>query len=101
MSVYVDDFAAKYRNMIMFHMIADTTEELLAMVDKIGVERRWIQYPGTANEHFDICASRRVRAVKFGAVEIGMRDYARMVNERESSGMIKHKPNKSTNLFNT
>jgi hypothetical protein len=37
MSVYVDDMGAPYRGMIMFHMIADSSAELLAMADKIGV----------------------------------------------------------------
>lgn len=37
MSVYVDDMGATYRGMIMFHLIADSSEELLAMADKIGV----------------------------------------------------------------
>lgn len=83
MAVYIDDFNAKYRRMIMCHMIADTTQELLDMCTKIGVQHRWIQYPGTANEHFDICLTKKALAVKYGAKEIGMRDYARMVNERK------------------
>lgn len=71
--------------MKMSHMIADTTEELLAMVDAIGVQRRWIQYPGTPNEHFDICLAKRKLAVAAGAIEIGFREYARMVNNRKHS----------------
>lgn len=80
--VYIDDFEAPFGRMKMCHMIADTTEELIAMVDKIGVQRKWIQYPGTANEHFDICLSKKKKAVEFGAVEIFIRDYANKVNER-------------------
>ncbi|PZO72645.1 MAG: DUF4031 domain-containing protein [Mesorhizobium amorphae] len=57
MTVYVDDMRAPYRGMIMCHMMADTTEELLAMADRIGVSRRWIQHAGTPHEHLDISRS--------------------------------------------
>lgn len=68
--------------MLMNHMIADTTEELLAMVDVIGVPRKWIQYPGTAREHFDICTSKRVAAIKAGAKEITWEELGRMTRAR-------------------
>ena len=73
MAVYVDDMSADYRGMKMCHMSADSTEELLAMADRIGVQRRWIQSAGTWKEHFDICLSKRAKAVKAGAVEVTMR----------------------------
>lgn len=71
MSVYVDNMRAKYGRMVMFHMVADTTDELLAMADKIGVARKWLQHPGTPKEHFDIALGKRELAVKAGAIEIG------------------------------
>jgi hypothetical protein len=74
--VYVDDFNAKYRGMIMCHMIADTTEELLGMVDKIGVQRKWIQDAGTPYEHFDICLTKKKKAIEFGAKEVNRREMA-------------------------
>lgn len=83
MPVYIDDFNAPYRNMLMCHMVAETTEELLSMVDKIGVQRKWIQYPGTYNEHFDICISKKKLAVKYGAKQITARQYAEFVNKRK------------------
>jgi hypothetical protein len=65
--VYVDNFyitgGGNYGRMKMSHMIADTSEELLQMVDRIGVSRKWIQYPGQPNEHFDICISKRTLAI--------------------------------------
>jgi hypothetical protein len=73
MSVYVDDMRAKFGRMVMCHMLADTTEELLAMADRIGVARQWIQYPGTYREHFDIALSKRALAVHHGAIEITWR----------------------------
>lgn len=50
LSVYVDDMEAPFGRMIMCHMGADTTEELLEMVDAIGVARRGIQNEGTVQE---------------------------------------------------
>lgn len=74
MTVYVDDMyklpMGQFGRMKMSHMLADSTEELLAMADTIGVQRRWIQYPGTDGEHFDIALSKRKLAVENGAVEI-------------------------------
>lgn len=66
----------------MSHMTADSTAELQAMAVLIGLDRRHPQHAGTAREHFDICLSRRARAVALGAVEITMRDMARMRRER-------------------
>ena len=59
MTVYVDDMRAPFGRMIMCHMIADSTAELLNMADRIGVARRWIQHRGTVREHFDIARSKR------------------------------------------
>lgn len=70
MPVYVDRARIKYRHMKMSHMIADTREELLAMIDKIGVNRRWIQQKDTYKEHFDICASKRELAIRYGAIPV-------------------------------
>jgi len=56
MTVYVDNARKPFRRMLMCHMIADTTEELLEMVDRIGVDQKHIQFAGLAKEHFDICA---------------------------------------------
>jgi len=89
MAVYVDDMAYPFGRMIMFHMVADTTEELLEMVDKIGVQRKWIQHGGTWKEHFDISKEKRALAVKYGAVEITWRGYSEFVNKRKP---IKDKP---------
>lgn len=78
MGVYVDDMNAKYGRMTMCHMFADTTAELLEMADKIGVQRKWLQHPGTIREHFDICLSKKAKAIALGAKEI---DYPADVSE--------------------
>lgn len=74
MSVYVDDMAAPFGRMKMCHMTADSHAELDAMADKIGIARRWIQYPGTYKEHYDICLSKRVRALANGAISVTMKE---------------------------
>lgn len=82
MAVYVDDMKAKYGRMVMCHMIADTTEELLAMADKIGVHRRWIQRAGTPYEHFDVALSSRAKAVEAGAIEITQMEVGRKIRDK-------------------
>ncbi len=90
--VYVDNMhetgIGNYGRMKMSHMIADTTQELLEMVDKIGVDRKWIQHRGTANEHFDIAMSKRKLAIEYGAKAINFREYATFVQNRaEKNGV--------------
>ena len=68
MTVYVDDMRAPFGRMKMCHMFADTTAELNAMADRIGVARKWIQYPGRSDkEHYDICLSKKRLALAAGA----------------------------------
>lgn len=82
MSVYVDDMQAPFGRMIMCHMMADSREELLAMADKIGVARRWIQHPGRPTEHFDICQSKRARAIRAGAIPVTQRELCKIWTAR-------------------
>jgi hypothetical protein len=86
MPVYVDNYRAGFRGMVMCHMIADTTEELRAMADKIGVQQKWIQKVGTYSEHFDICLSKRKKAIAAGAVELPAKDLVRrmLMKKRKS-----------------
>ena len=85
MAVYVDNMQAQFGRMKMCHMIADSTEELLAMADRIGVARKWIQSAGTAREHFDIAMSKRALAVEAGAVEVTMKELARITRARREA----------------
>lgn len=85
MAVYVDNMNAKYGRMTMCHMFADSTEELLAMADKIGVQRKWLQHPGTIREHFDICLSKKAKAIQAGASEIDYPgDVKKLMDARKS-----------------
>lgn len=83
--VYVDNMNAPFRGMIMCHMIADSTEELLTMADKIGVQRKWIQKAGTYQEHFDISLSKKKLAIEYGAKEITMRELSAITLSRKDS----------------
>lgn len=74
MTVYVDDMRARYGRMVMCHMLSDdSVAELHAMADRIGVARRWFQ-----GDHYDVCLSKRARAVEAGAVEVTTRDLVDM-----------------------
>lgn len=80
--VYVDDMRAQFGRMVMCHMLADSTHELLRMADKIGIARKWIQKKGTVYEHFDICLAKRKLAVTAGAKEITMLEMGKILRRR-------------------
>lgn len=78
MSVYVDDMKTAFGNMVMCHMWADSDKELLAMADRIGVQRKWIQghhllsfgkHRKASWVHFDIALFKRALAIRAGAIE--------------------------------
>jgi len=83
MTVYVDEMSAPVRRggrvLLMCHMLADTPDELLAMADRIGVARRWLQFPGTGKEHFDVCRTKRAAAIAAGAVAVTCRQAGAMI----------------------
>jgi len=69
MTVYVDDVRHRFGRMVMCHMWADSLDELLAMADRIGVARKWLQQPPKASwVHFDIALSKKALAIGAGAV---------------------------------
>jgi hypothetical protein len=89
MTVYVDDMRASFGRMVMCHMIADTDAELHAMVDRIGVARRWHQAPPKVlDSHYDIALSKRALAVSLGAVQVTLRQAAAMCARRRSTGCL-------------
>jgi hypothetical protein len=77
MAVYVDDVEHTFGNIKMCHLWADTLEELLAMVDRIGVQRRWIlghptlsfgKHKQASWVHFDTAKSKKALAIQHGAI---------------------------------
>lgn len=83
MTVYVDDMytvpMGEFRRMKMSHMAADTDDELHGMAQRIGLRIEWYQ-----GDHYDVSISARKKAVKFGAVQISMRQLA-------AYSMMKHR----------
>lgn len=97
MTVYVDDmylhpigeFKTKSGRVYkMSHLIADTTDELLAMVRAIDVNPKWIQHRGTRDEHFDIAMSKRAAAIGAGAVPISFEQCGAMNKRRKVTGSL-------------
>lgn len=89
MTVYVDDMRAGFGRMVMCHMIADNDDELHAMAARIGVARRWWQYPAkTSGSHYDIALTKRALAVQAGAVEITLKQCAAMNARRRVTGQL-------------
>lgn len=80
--VYVDHMQASYRRMKMCHMLADSDEELHAMAELIGVERRHHQKPGTPHSHYDICRAKRKLAVNAGAIEINRSQLGALIKSK-------------------
>lgn len=82
MAVYVDDMRARYGRMIMCHMMADSTEELIGMARKIGVDPKWIQKEGTFSEHFDIALGKKAKAIEEGAIQVTQMDLGWLMRMR-------------------
>lgn len=89
MAVYVDNAQIPYGRMLMSHMLADTREELFAMADAIGLDRRHVQHLGQSNEHFDISKGYRTKALAKGAVELDRRGLAKLIRKRRDPDALR------------
>ncbi len=74
MTVYVDDAQIPFGRMKMCHLVADTLEELHAMAEQLGL-RCWFQKDASF-PHYDICLSKRERALGLGVRLIDRRQLA-------------------------
>lgn len=79
MTVYVDDMQLEAVvgpvDGVWSHLLSDQPgeagrRELLAFAERLGIETRWLQKPGTHREHFDVTEPTRQRALALGAVPI-------------------------------
>jgi len=65
------------------HMTADTTEELHAFAEKLGLKRSWFQchHKNVAMHHYDLTPNKRRQAVRLGAKEITWEERADLVKK--------------------
>lgn len=80
MTVYVDEIINYgWRLGPSCHLFTDDIDltELHEMARKIGLRRAWFQERGGDTPHYDLTESRRVKAIKCGAVEV---DFLRAVS---------------------
>jgi hypothetical protein len=88
MPVYVGNLEFGYGRMKMSHMVADTDDELHAMADKIGLSRKWFQNKKEDGlHHYDICKSKKLLAISFGAIQMTDREIVTKFKLREKLGL--------------
>jgi hypothetical protein len=80
-------------------MWADSVEELHQFAMEIGMKRAWFQEPKGSVKlpHYDLNASRRRKAVAYGAIELDRRDsvrsWVRLGYMRKPEWMIEEEQN--------
>lgn len=92
MAVYVDTLInygfgkGCFKGKKSCHLLADSPEELREFAVKIGLSLSWIQEPPKCSFlHFDLVESRRITAVKAGAIELDRRELLSKINELRGS----------------
>ena len=85
MTLYVDHARNKYGRMFVNHLIADSTEELQEATIQLSLKPEYIQHPGTAGEHLDISESKRLEAIKLGAIPVTSRDIVKMIQKKRGN----------------
>lgn len=85
MPVYVDDAQIPYGRMKMCHVLADTHDELMAMMKTIGIAAKHIEAEGEVNEHFNISQAYRTKAIKAGAIEVSSRELVKLIRRKRAA----------------
>lgn len=84
MAVLVDPATWPWRGRRWAHLVSDESyEELHAMADLLGIERRWFQ-----GDHYDVPSELRERAIELGAQPVPSRE---LVRRLVSSGLRKRR----------
>lgn len=82
--IYIDGFFYPWRSMKMSHLIGTDEKELIEFGKKIGLEKKWLQRGSLL--HFDVCKSKRVLAIKNGAVPIKYNEIKDLILNRRKNG---------------
>lgn len=64
-----------FRNTLSCHMMStlpgkEGLIELISFARRLSLKPGWIQYPNTDLQHFDLTESKRLLAVRLGAIEV-------------------------------
>lgn len=66
------------RSVVSAHLMADTTDRLVAFALSIGLQERWIQHRGEHKEHFDLMGEAMcVKAEAAGAERLDCHEFVR------------------------
>ena len=85
LTVLVDPPLWTWRERRWSHLVSDESyDELHAMADALGIERRWFQ-----RDHYDVPEDYRERAIELGAVPVSSRELIRRLLD---SGLRQRKP---------
>lgn len=90
MTTYVDDMRRRAKvgrlDAVWSHLTADTSEELHAFAQSIGLHREWAQKEGTRREHYDVTEPKRQEAMRRGAIAISyLRDTEALLRSKRST----------------
>ena len=85
MSVYVDSMMPvlihkNWKFPRACHLVADTVEELHSFAASLGLKRSWFQ--NKTMPHYDLTSNKRRLAVKLGAVEVGAKEFIRLLRKQ-------------------
>ena len=80
--VYVGTRPWKYKRMIMYHLIADSLEELHEIANKLGIGRQHFQDKPN-QPHYDICKQNKAIVIaKYGAKETCDKKIVNILHEK-------------------
>jgi hypothetical protein len=80
--IYVDDFKACEGQKFMYHLIADTSQELREAARNLGLPYNCIRNSGKYNEHLYISAAKRNCAISQGAQPITSQEMVNILKQK-------------------